>query len=186
MNITLRNVAEEMKRGYGNITYYYSTKEKLITELYLDMIDELSVISNELMSTNKLFDMVLLAPEKTFNLSVKYLFLFKDYVEIKRQYQMLSQMIDESNKLRMNKLKNVLLTLQEDKLIRKEINEEDLYYLMEVSGAIRTFFFINTNADKLWEDYMKKDYIKKVNMLLIPYLTNKGKKAYDKFMKTIN
>ena len=38
MNVTLRDVAAQLDKSYGNITYHYPTKEAVITELFDDMI----------------------------------------------------------------------------------------------------------------------------------------------------
>ena len=176
LNVTLRNVAEGLDKSYGNITYHYKTKEHVVTELYEDMVKELKVVSAAILNDKNIFSAILNAPGHTFEISLKYLFLFKDFIEIKRNYPKLAKRIDESNAERKKGLKYALVALQQQQILRSDMDEADLDYLMELSGAVRTFFFLNL------QDYKKKglknDYVQYTNKLLLSYLTGKGKQQY--------
>ncbi|HEY1046766.1 MAG TPA: TetR/AcrR family transcriptional regulator, partial [Bacteroidia bacterium] len=71
-NITLRDVAAALGKSYGNITYHYANKENLLEALYFDMLLELNLISAGLKPGNNLLELILKAPEHTFDLSIKY------------------------------------------------------------------------------------------------------------------
>jgi AcrR family transcriptional regulator len=179
LNITLRDVAAELDKSYGNITYHYKTKESVIEELYADMVAELKIISGQILAAGDIFGSIITAPAYTFDLSVKYLFLFKDFIEIKRTYPKIAKKVDESNALRKTQLKQALVILQHQELLRDDLNDEDLNYLMELSGAIRTFFFLNLSISDLKKKDLKQSYIKYVNKLIEPYLSVEGRGKYD-------
>jgi AcrR family transcriptional regulator len=178
LNVTLRDVAAQLKKSYGNITYHYKTKEHVIDELYTDMVEELKVISVQIFDGGDIFNSIVKAPALTFDLSLKYLFLFKDFVEIKRGYPKLAGKIDKSNAARKSQLKQALIILQKQDFLRDDLANDDLDYLMELSGAVRTFFFLNLSEKGYKKVGLKKIYVDYVNKLLQPYLTIKGRLRY--------
>jgi AcrR family transcriptional regulator len=180
LNITLRHVAEKLDKSYGNITYHYKTKEHVITELYSDMVLELKTISANIFTGKDMFTSIITAPVYTFDLSLRYLFLFKDFVEIKRNYPAIAKKIDKSNAERKQGLKQALIILQQQGILRPDLQTDDLDYLMELSGAVRTFFFLNLSPEDYKKKDLKKNYVDYTNNLLLPYLTSKGKQLYQK------
>jgi len=172
--VTLRDVAAKLKKSYGNITYHFPNKEALVEELYRDMLAELDEISADMQVQNDLLSAILKAPELTFDLSVKYIFLFKDYIEIRRTFPELSKKIDLSNAMRKEALIGVLRFLKAQEVLREDLNDDDLNYIMELSGAMRTMFFIQADPTAKPNAAMRKTYVHYVNNLLKPYLTDPG------------
>ncbi len=178
LNVTLREVGAKLGKSYGNITYHYKTKEHVVAELYTDMVNELKTISVKMMGDGDMFNNMINVPAHTYDLSVKYLFLFKDFVEIKRSYPKIAALVDTSNALRKSQLKQLLVALQNRGLLRDDLDDDGLDYLMELSGAIRAFFFLSHSNSDFKKSEMKAAYIEYVNKLLLPYLTLKGKQRY--------
>lgn len=183
-NTTLRDVAQKMNKSYGNITYHFPKKDVLIATLYQDMIEELSIVSNSIINSQNIFISVLEAPAHTFDLSIKYLFFFKDFVEIKRNYPTLAHQIETSQEARKEKLRPVLQHLRTIDIIQPEITDDELDFLMETSGALRTYFFLNLTEEKLKNLSIKQEYMTYVNKVLPPYLSSNGKKLYSDFSET--
>lgn len=170
-NITLRDVAAALGKSYGNITYHYANKEILLEALYSDMLLDLNLISVGLKPGNNLLELILKAPELTFDLSVKYLFFFKDFVEIRRHYPDLSKRIDKENARRKQQMLPVLKVLQKSEVLRSDLDDEDIDYIMELSGAMRTLFFVQLPETFKPNAALKKKYVDYVNRLLKPYLS---------------
>lgn len=170
-NVTLRDVAASLKKSYGNITYHYPNKETLVSELYDDMLVELNEISEQMVEQKDVFSAILKAPEFTFELTIKYIFLFKDLTEIRRTFPELAKRIDQSNKLRKEALIGVLRFLQAQEILRPDLDDKDLDYIMELSGAMRTMFFIQHDVSIKPDKQVKADYVDYVNRLLKPYLS---------------
>jgi len=180
MNVTLRDVAADISKSYGNITYHFKNKEKVIESIYNDMMQELSIINKDIMESNEsLFAKIIRAPNHTFELTMNYLFFYVDFVEIRRNFTEVFKKIDANNKSRMESWKHSLVELQTQNYIRKELSESDLFYLMELSGAMRTFFFLKLNKDQVKEEGLKKKYVEYTIKLFYPYLTEKGRKEYN-------
>ena len=176
--VSLRDVAASMNRSYGNITYHFPNKESLVTELYADMVQALQRISQSMGVNEDLLTSILLAPQKTFALSLEYLFLFKDFLEILRHYPELAEAARKSNAARKSSFITVLHQMQLQGTVRADIRDAELDYMMEVSGVMRTFFFVNLDAADYQKPSLEADYVASVNRIIYPYLTPKGQDRY--------
>lgn len=186
MNVTLRDVAGDLEKSYGNITYHFSKKEVLIESIYQDMIAELQLINQNIVDDKcNLLAKVIKAPLMTFDLTMKYIFFYMDFIEIRRNFSELYNTIDENNKRRMQVWKYSLIELQNQNFIQSDMDEADLFYLMELSGAVRTYFFLKLTKEDLKNKDLKSEYVTYTNKLFYPYLTAEGKKEYKKVIATI-
>lgn len=175
---TLRHVAAALDKSYGNITYHYNTKSTLLIALYQDWLLTQNSINQQLSIQDNLFKAILLAPKQTFDLSLEYLCFFKDYSIIRQQYPDLSALIDQDNEARKSMLYHLLAQLQIEGWLLQTLRKTDLYYLMELSGAMRTFFFLQLAPKDYGAAQLKERYCLYINKLLWPYLSPKGQEVY--------
>ncbi len=176
--VTLRDVASAMNRSYGNVTYHFANKELLVEALYWEMTGALAAVSKEFMGTQSPLEAILRAPRQTFQISMRYLFLYRDYLDIVRSYPSLASTIHRSNQSRMLGIRTVLVQLRDQALLRPELEDADLHYLMELSGAMRTFFFMQLRAEDHEKEGLEAEYLHYVNRLLYPYLSETGQAVY--------
>jgi AcrR family transcriptional regulator len=178
--VTLRDVATALGRAYGNVTYHFASKEPLIEALYGDMTQALSEVSAAFLRAPDPLTAILQAPQQTFAISLRYLFLLRDYLDIVRGYPALAERVRLSNELRKAGLRVLFLRLREAGLLRPELTDADLDYLMELSGAMRTFFFMQLQQADLQRPTLEQDYVDYVNRLLFPYLSVSGQAIYGR------
>lgn len=181
-NITLRDIGSAVGRSYGNITYYFTKKELLVESLYFDMQQELTQVSNQFQSSHSLLETVIKAPHQTFDISLKYAFLYKDYLEIMRAYPDLSKKVQANNEKRKQSLTHILKELQNQQLLNPDLDDDDIDYIMELSGAMRTIFFVQLNHQNFSKSSLRNRYVDYVNRLLYPYLTTEGKVKFKKLL----
>ncbi len=179
-NVTLREVAKDLGISYGNVTYHFKTKNHLILDLYEDMRTETENILKEF-DFEDLFLSILQAPKVTFKISIKYLFFYVDYVEIRRNHTVLFSKVEKDNEHRKKAYLQILRALQVQGVLRKELNVNDLDYLMDLSGAMRTFFFINLPPEDFLHKNLEERYVTYVNRLVRPYLTREGMEKYKSY-----
>jgi AcrR family transcriptional regulator len=180
-NVTLREVAKALGISYGNVTYHFKTKKEVIELLYEDMLTETKQIL-QTFDTSNLFKGILDAPKLTFQISMKYLFFYVDFIEVKRSYVELAIRIEKDNEERKFGYLLLLNQLQKEGVLREELTQSDLDYLMNLSGAMRTFFFINLDPDNFNDVDLETKYINYVNQLVYPYLTQKGIEKYKEYI----
>jgi hypothetical protein len=63
------------------------------------------------------------------------------------------------------------------------LTKDALNYLMDLSGAMRTFFFLNLHPDNFSDKNLEKKYIIYVYNLIVPYLTSKELKEFSGYLK---
>ncbi len=177
-NVTLREVAQELNISYGNVTYHFKTKHELIVCLYEEMLLETKEIIRTLNFDN-LLSGLLEAPKTTFDISLKYLFFYVDFIEIKRSYIDLAERLEQDNSSRKTEYLQILHHLKSQGLLRKELTNNDLEYLMELSGAMRTFFFIKLKSSDFFSSNLKYRYVSYINKLIYPYLSKQGLEMYN-------
>jgi AcrR family transcriptional regulator len=180
-NVTLREVAKALGISYGNVTYHFKTKKEVIELLYEDMLTETKQILQTFDMSN-LFKGILDAPKLTFQISMKYLFFYVDFIEVKRSYVELAIRIEKDNEERKFGYLLLLNQLQKEGVLREELTQSDLDYLMNLSGAMRTFFFINLDPDNFNDVDLETKYVNYVNQLVYPYLTQKGIEKYKEYI----
>lgn len=176
MHVTLRDVADEMGKSYGNITYHFRTKALVIEALYADMMAELTVATSpDQLANHTIFTL----PTLTYKISIRYLFFYFDYMELHRNFPAFMRKVERDNKKRMLHWRPMLKQLQQAGILDSELNDDDLDYLMDISGVVRTFYFQQHYPNKMSE----KGYLDYVNKLLFPYLTAHGRKVYASIKK---
>ena len=176
MNITLREVAKQLNKSYGNITYHYSTKEALLNELFEEMHAELSALQAPNPETNLLIYLLNL-PAISYEITLKYLFFSLDTIEIKRNFNDLFQRFNAQTDLRKARWLQLLELLRHQGYFRDSVTTQDLNYLMFLSGSSRTAYFFVTEE----QAYNKADFVKLVNLLLKPYLSESGLALYQQY-----
>jgi AcrR family transcriptional regulator len=175
-NVTLREIAKELNKSYGNITYHYKNKEELIKEItinFLKNIEKLNSINFE--NENSLINYFKFT-ELQFSITKKYFFFFVDYLEIKRNYPLLEKRI-ELNTIWSSDLKLEMLNeLQQQGYLQKNLNKNSFLYILEIQSALSIQYLQNSTFSKM----NKKEYTQKINKSIFPYLTDKGKIKYIK------
>lgn len=183
MNVTLRDVAQAMNRAYGNITYHFANKETLILHLFQAYLAELEKLNATFQPSANLLESLLEAPRHTFLLSQQFAFFFVDYVEIQRHFPAIATQIHQQNERRKQIHLGFLLHLQQDGVLQPHFTQDDLFYLMDLSGIVRTHYFILHSQPK--SELKESEYLIYTNQLLKPYLTAKGLAVYEKCMRKI-
>lgn len=180
MNITLRDVAAELQKSYGNITYHYASKEVLLQELYSDLQTALQQLGQNFGVSNDLLRDFILAPRATYEISLQYRFFYSDYLELQRHYPLLMQEVQKQQQQSMQFYREKLLQLQKMGLLRPDLPEGSIEHLMLLSGLVRTFFFIQSPATGTDAQAEADRYFAQLNLLLWPYLTTAGLEVLQK------
>ncbi len=174
MNVTLREVADGLKKSYGNITYHFATKAVLIEALFEDMNRELSALQQPSFEVD-LLRYFLRLPSDSYGITTKYLFFTVDQLYIKRNYPELFKHMDRTHKERGAKWLQLLMRLRDEGFLQQDLLLEDLQYIMLLSVSVRSTYF----QMKEPSTYDEASFVAAVNQLLKPYLSKKGLQIYQ-------
>ena len=173
-NVTLRQISQELGISYGNVTYHFSNKSKLLDSIYEDMNIKLTQIQSMLQPDEQLLKYFLKLPNYNFDITLEYIFFYKDFLELKRKYSEFYEKVEIKNQIRRNQWLQLLSVLQQNEYLKKELTSEDLNYIIELSISMRMFYFQNTDLKQI----EKNTFNDKVNRLLLPYLSDHGLQIY--------
>jgi AcrR family transcriptional regulator len=173
-NVTLRQISQELGISYGNVTYHFSNKSKLLDSIYEDMNIKLTQIQSMLQPDEQLLKYFLKLPDYNFDITLEYIFFYKDFLELKRKYSEFYEKVEIKNQIRRNQWLQLLSVLQQNEYLKKELTSEDLNYIIELSISMRMFYFQNTDLKQI----EKNTFNDKVNRLLLPYLSDHGLQIY--------
>ena len=173
-NVTLRQISQELGISYGNVTYHFSNKSKLLDSIYEDMNIKLTQIQSLLQPDEQLLKYFLKLPDYNFDITLEYIFFYKDFLELKRKYSEFYEKVEIKNQIRRNQWLQLLSALQQKEYLKKELTSEDLNYIIELSISMRMFYFQNTDLKQIEKNTFKD----KVNRLLLPYLSDQGLQIY--------
>ncbi len=177
LNVTLRNIAQELQISYGNVTYHFPNKSKLLEALYEDMNMQLMRLQSQHQVGDNLLTYFLKLPDYNFDITIDYIFFYKDFVELKRNHPEFYEKVEAANLFRRTKWMEMLRILQHQKFLRENLKNEDLDYIIELSVGIRMFYFQSTEIEQIQRSIFKE----KVNRLLLPYLSENGIQIYKEF-----
>lgn len=180
-NITLRHIAQELNISYGNVTYHFPNKTKLLEVLYEDMNQQLMKLSSRYQEGDNLLAYFLQLPDDNFDITLDYIFFYKDFVELKRNYPEFYQKVEAANLFRKGKWMEMMFFLQHQGFLKAELTEKDLNYIIELSVGIRMFYFQDSDLKQIRKSIFKE----KVNRLLLPYLSEKGILTYTEVCNLI-
>jgi hypothetical protein len=113
-------------------------------------------------------------PDYNFDITLEYIFFYKDFLELKRKYPEFYEKVEIKNQIRRNQWLQLLSVLQQNEYLKKELTSEDLNYIIELSISMRMFYFQNTDLKQI----EKNTFNDKVNRLLLPYLSDHGLQIY--------
>jgi len=169
-NVTLRDVAKLLDKSYGNITYHYKGKGDLLIALLDDFTDELSIIQKELKQIKDPFVLYKNWSSYFLETYTKYRYFIIDFLEIKRAYaDLLPYKLEEL--FLHGKKRRLLIELQQKGYLLKNLNQDRFEHILELERALGLFLLQNEKLDTL-------TFQKKMNWLIYPYLTDKGKLKY--------
>lgn len=174
-NITLRHIAQDLDISYGNVTYHFPNKSKLLEALYEDMNLQLVKLQSQYQVNDNLLAYFLQLPDYNFDITLDYIFFYKDFVELKRNYPEFYEKVEAANLFRRGKWMEMLRALQHQGFLKTELTDEDLDYIIELSVGIRMFYFQNSDIKQIQKSIFKE----KVNRLLLPYLSENGIRIYE-------
>ncbi len=169
MNVTLREVAENLDKSYGNITYHFKTKAQLIETLFKNLNSELSQLQTPDPNEN-LLRYFLDLPSISYDITLRYLFFSIDLLELKRNQNAVYQTIVKESELRGQKWLALLQRLRQEGYLQSTLRDADLNYILFLSTSLRSYYFQSREL----KAYSKREYCQLVNLMLKPYLSSKG------------
>ncbi|HYF04092.1 MAG TPA: TetR/AcrR family transcriptional regulator [Patescibacteria group bacterium] len=180
--VGMRELATALDMRIGNVTYYFPTKDDLVSEIAkgLSELNARTIIQMDDLTMESFLFMM----RKTFDNHSRYRCLLLSFVHIIGQNPIIAKNYKETQKTRNETLKMNLLNLQKNKFL-KPVSDDELDFLVSSISLIARFWISEASVSfREWpEEAQKEHYVGMIARILLPYATAKGKKEVEEFLQ---
>lgn len=187
-NVSMRRIAEEAGIQIGNLTYHFRNRDTLVELLLNQLMEELE---NEIAKTQ--------VPEislhtlweglySSYSIMNRYRFIMLDLLQMFRQYPQLLEKFRANYERRRQELAFILQLLEASGDIRPELHPGFYQqYLLPQLYCLSDFWLSEAELLYTGPAAEKALYYARISFsLLLPHLSDKGKKAYQEIIPESN
>ena len=184
---TVRSIAEEMGISHGNLCYHFRNTDALIEALYDSLIEEVDEQVFRAQQPDSGLKAMIESAELTFRLLYKYRFLLLDFVRIIRRIDSLREKFRQLMQLRRLQFHQAFQQFIDKGLMREEWVPGLYDHLITNLLVLGDNWIPNAEIhfDEKGEVVIRY-YLDAFLALLIPYLTEKGVKEYQRLVELGN
>jgi len=178
--VTLRTIAKELGISQGNLNYHYKKRDDIIEALYFQLVKNI----DESIAQNKLEEVGL---QLLFNSSTaimnnfyEYRFFLLDFVQIMRENKTIKKHYLKLVETRKEQFIGLFKLLTKYGIMRKEVLPNEYVFLYNRFQILGDFWI--SSAEVVNAGVTKKvilEYTEIINQSIYPYLTVKGREAYQ-------
>lgn len=183
-NISMRRIAEEAGIQIGNLTYHFRNRDNIIEALLNQLMEELEseIAKTQVLEIN--LKALWQGLYSSYKIQDRYRFIMLDLLQMFRQYPQLLQKFRQNYELRRQEFAFILQLLESTGDIKQELCPGYYQqYLLPQLYCISDFWL--SEAELLYsgpEIEKARFYARVTFSLLLPHLSEKGKKDYFEVM----
>ncbi len=176
-NVSLRNIADDMKISVGNLQYHFKKREDITEALYFQLVEEMNTIMLD--PTANLLQSVLDVSSNMISKLYEYRFFFLDFVALTRKNQTIKQHYSELSKQREYQFMNMVDVMIQNSLFREERLKNEYLGLFKRIELMTNFWFSSVliQEDTLSEQCLS-DFKQMIHQSMFPYLTVRGREEF--------
>ena len=185
-NVTVRHISAELNMSHGNLCYHFPNVDAIITRLYYNLVDELTLALNagkeKLMSQSFTLFWMFNTTEDVFNIFYKYKFFMLEFVSIMRRIKEVSDHYLILRLERKKQMHEILLLMKGHGYLVEEPIKGAFDNLVEHIMMMGDFWV--SSAEILFKGTEKEKifhYSKVFNNLVVPYFSEKAITEYEQF-----
>jgi len=178
VNVSIRDIAFELKISPGNVSYYYKKKQELLDSVYRFMIKRLEEMSigNQLMNPTK--DHLQVAQGYLEHIT-QFRFFYQDTLEIIRSYPELAKMHQEQVAQEKAIIRNLMfMSVGKGDLVAEPL--EGVYESLAHSIWMTLHFWLTQQIIRGEKNNNLEEGLLTIANLLYPYATEKGKEIFER------
>lgn len=177
--VTVRTIAQEVGISHGNLCYHYPNTDAIISNLYQQLADRITLGINRLAPDTVTIAMCSMAARATFSLLHDYRFMMLDFAGIMRRIPALREQHQALMAQRKQAFKQVLTQLRKGDLLLPELFPGHDVLLLEQLFVIGDFWL--SSASILYggpPDEAMNHYQQVFEALLFPLMTDEGRRQW--------
>ncbi|WP_194775414.1 TetR/AcrR family transcriptional regulator [Pararhodonellum marinum] len=177
VNVRLQHISDVCGLSLGNIGYHYRTKNDILYALFSDFVDEQKLLLSEfrVLPLFEDFNRFLIS---NFELQQRYVFFYKDTLDLTRMYEIISKQYKEHLNWQELQLQGMLV-FNEARGALDSLGDPSFGPKMSSLLVWASESWINRQAVIGIEEYNRGSYLEMVWFLLQPYFTPIGREEFD-------
>ncbi|MEM9886481.1 MAG: TetR/AcrR family transcriptional regulator [Bacteroidota bacterium] len=177
--VSIRQIAAEMKISHSNLLYHYKNKQALLTGLHQQLLDAALVINRDFHQTDELVKALYHSTQTGFRILYDYRFFVIDLNHIMRENTKLHQTFLQIGKFRDQLYREIIAKGIEKGYMRTPEYQNEYELFLQ---RIRIFSDYWVASSAIYEEGNQEDiidkYVRSFMNMFYPYLTQKGKVEY--------
>lgn len=178
INVSIRDIANELKISPGNVSYHYKKKEKLLDSVYRFMIKRLEemAVGNQFMNPAKNH---LHVAQGYLEHITEFRFFYQDTLEIIRSYPALAELHQQQVAQEKSIIRNLMfMSVGKGDLIMEPV--EGVYESLAHSIWMTLHFWLTQQIIRGKANNNLEEGLITIANLLYPYATEKGKVLFER------
>ncbi|MGM0581973.1 MAG: TetR/AcrR family transcriptional regulator [Bacteroidota bacterium] len=180
INVSLRQIAQKLNISQGNLNYHFKLKEDIVEALYFQLVEEMDNQMKSMELDNQL-ESLYKSSIKTMEKMYDYKFILIDFIHLMKENIKIKSHYAALMKIRNEQFQSMFRSLIKADIFRPAEFEQEydrLYQRMNIIGDswINVYAtFDEKNSVEYYGDLLFE--------MIYPYLTDKGKREYWRFME---
>ena len=180
VNVSLRQIAQELKISQGNLNYHFKLKEDIVEALYFQLVEEMNHEMTSMITAANGLELVYASSLKTMEKMYDYRFILMDFIHLMNANPKIKSHYENLMKIRNEQFQTIFHSLIKSNILRRPEfeNEYDrLYQRMNIVGDSWINIYSTLEPSKTVSYYCKLLF-----EMIYPYLTEEGKNEYRKIL----
>lgn len=181
VNVSLRQIAQELKISQGNLNYHFKLKEDIIEALYFQLVEEMNNQMKSITFSENELKSLYKSSIKTMEKMFDYRFILIDFIHL----------MNENSTIKTHYAGLMHVRNEQFQMIFKSLIKSNILRVAEFDNEYqRLYKRMNIIGDSWINVYATFDSSNSVNYycdllfeMIYPYLTEKGKREYWGFMR---
>lgn len=180
--VGMRELAASLDMRIGNLTYYFPTKDELVSRLSLELAEEnnRTIVAIESMTIERFFEML----QQVFRNHHKYRCLMLSFVHIMQRNPIVAKRYNKTQSQRNETWSKNIEALRAAKYIKADQQEVD--FLVSTIALIARFWLSEAaiSVKNQTEEEQAQHYLKLIARVFLPYTTKKGSGYIENFLSS--
>ncbi|MEZ5004762.1 MAG: TetR/AcrR family transcriptional regulator [Chitinophagales bacterium] len=182
-NVTIRNIATELKMSSGNLNYHFRKREEILEALYFEMVAAFDQRIDALGQTAITIQTIKEDMQHSLERMISYRFFWTDLYNILRQNEAIRSHFEKAYLRRFQGYEQLFAYLNHQGLMKDFEFEKEASLLIEgMIGFSNTWLYNSLVYNKNGVELDAEQPTLQLISMLYPYLTNQGKAEFRKVM----
>jgi len=185
-NTSVRDICKEMDISSGNFSYHYPNKDKIVEDLYSQMLNEMKVEIGKMRYGTNTFLSYLETHKVLYEIQSRYKFIYLNLFVIIGNHPKIKSLYLKTIERDKSTAKELLKMYQANGVIKSNISEDYINRALNVSQLFQNTWIIEAEIYFKGNEKKKlKYYLETCCSLVEPFLTTKSLKEYNDFFEKL-